>query len=69
MGEIAEDMYDGTMCSDCGMYFQDPYNEDNLYTHDYPVICWDCWDSYSLKKRQQAIKNGYQRALVKTVGD
>lgn len=43
MGEIAEDMIFGRCCSECGQYFIDPDNRDYLYTHGYPVLCWDCW--------------------------
>ena len=41
MGEIAEDMVDGTCCMECGCYFQD--SEGHLFTHGYPVICKECW--------------------------
>lgn len=41
MGEIADDMIDGSCCSECGQYFIDDDSE--LYTHGYPVLCWDCW--------------------------
>lgn len=46
MGEIAEDMIDGTCCSTCGCYFKDPGDE-SLFTHGYPVECWDCWTKKS----------------------
>jgi len=49
MGEVAEDMIDGTCCSYCGQYFCDPEKLDEndqpmLYTHGYPVVCEDCYD-------------------------
>lgn len=49
MGEIAEDMLDGTMCSLCGCYFAKEKNIEGadvptLYTHGYLVACWDCWE-------------------------
>ena len=43
MGEIAEDMLDGSMCSFCGVYFEQP-ETDGIYVHGYPVACDDCWD-------------------------
>ena len=56
MGEIADDMVDGTCCSICGQYFKDPDKENSSYTHGYPVACWDCWDNDC----------GYARAVVET---
>jgi len=54
MGEIAEDILDGTCCAICGMYFIDEQNQEKmgtdkqneaiLYSHGYPVACWDCYD-------------------------
>lgn len=44
MGEIAEDMLDGSCCSLCGCYFKYPEEEDWIYTHEYPVACKDCWE-------------------------
>ena len=44
MGQIADDMIDGTCCSLCGQYFIDSLNNDELYTHGYPVACEDCWE-------------------------
>lgn len=34
MGELAEDMLDGLMCSWCGVYFIKP--------HGHPVVCKSC---------------------------
>ena len=66
MGEMAEDMVDGSACSLCGCYFKHPIKNDagesvGIYTHDYPVVCWDCWKG--LTKEQRKI---YQRAEVET---
>lgn len=44
MGEIADDMIDGTSCSLCGCYFKDPKKEGFAFTHGYPVYCRDCWE-------------------------
>ena len=60
MSEVAEDMTDGTMCSICGIYFEDPDNPDTLYTHGYPVACKDCF-------RAGMRRDGLQKAIVKTV--
>lgn len=62
MGEIAEDLCDGTACQWCGQYFQDPKKKDHLYTHGHPVLCWSCWNSSKPKER-----NGLKKAKVKTV--
>ncbi len=52
MGQIAEDMIDGSCCSLCGQYFQHPKKDKSgesigIYVHEYPVLCWDCWESDS----------------------
>ena len=45
MGEIADDMIDGSSCSLCGCYFKDPDSkEPKGYSHGYPVYCKDCWE-------------------------
>lgn len=44
MGELAEDMIDGSCCSLCGCYFIAENKDDLVYTHGYPVACWDCWE-------------------------
>lgn len=44
MAEIAEDIIDGTACSLCGQYFEDPDNPTQTYTHGYPVVCSSCWN-------------------------
>lgn len=41
---IAEDMVDGSCCSLCGQYFEDKNDGGVLFTHGYPVYCWDCWE-------------------------
>jgi ribosomal protein S27E len=42
MGQIAEDMLDGSCCSLCGQYFEHP--KGGIYVHGYPVVCDDCYD-------------------------
>lgn len=49
MGQHADDQIEGTACSYCGQFFVDdkPHDEDEqpvLFTHGYPVVCWDCFD-------------------------
>lgn len=56
MGEIAEDMIDGSCCSLCGQYFQHP-KADGIYVHDYPVVCWDCWDNLTAKEKKDYVKS------------
>lgn len=57
MGQIADDITDGTICSLCSCFFIGD-KEGECYTHGYPVLCWDCWNELSKKERKQ-----YQRAL------
>lgn len=67
MGEIAEDMIDGTCCAICGCYFADEENmklinsgktdKAVLYTHGYPVACSDCYEEGC----------GYEEAEVDTI--
>jgi hypothetical protein len=59
MGEIADDMIDGTSCSLCGCYFE---KQDSLFIHGYPVVCWDCWDDLTKDEREM-----YQKAETKTL--
>jgi hypothetical protein len=60
MSEIAEDMADGTTCSICGLYFQDPDDPAKAYTHGYPVACKLCF-------RAGMRREGIQKARVKTI--
>ncbi len=65
MGEIADDMIDGTSCSLCGCYFIkeiDDKDPERLYTHGYPVVCWDCWDELTKDERKMC-----QRAETETI--
>ena len=59
MGQIAEDMLDGTCCQICGLFFENPNSvpeKPALYTHGYPVTCWDCWKELSKKERKNQEK-------------
>lgn len=61
MGEIAEDLIDGSACSLCGQYFADPNEDDVIYTHGHPVVCKECWSG--LDKTEKQI---YNKAIVDT---
>lgn len=51
MGEIAEDIMDGTRCDVCGLFFFKKGTED-LYTHEYPATCNDCWREMTPKEQK-----------------
>jgi hypothetical protein len=53
VGDMADDMVDGTTCSWCGCYFQDPEDPDVLFTHGYPVVCKDCRKGHSEKELER----------------
>ena len=61
MGEISEDMLDGSCCELCGQYFRHPDYDDSIYVHENPVVCWDCWRELSKQERKL-----YQKAKVET---
>lgn len=44
MGQIADDIIDGSCCAFCLMYFEDPEDDDFIYSHGYPVACKECWE-------------------------
>jgi hypothetical protein len=54
MGEIADMMMDGTLCSECGAYVGSEY--------DCPTLCDDCRKEYKInsknnkKKKQNKLK-------------
>ena len=62
MGQMADDIVEGTTCTLCGMFFENT-ETDEIYTHGYPVVCWDCWKHLSKRDRKE-----YQRALMPTLG-
>lgn len=55
MGQISEDILDGSCCQICCCYFKHP-KVDGIYVHDYPVVCWDCWDELSEEERKPYVK-------------
>lgn len=62
MGEIADDMIDGTSCELCGCYFIDPQDEDKLFTHGHPAVCKSCWNGLTKDE-----KKNHQRAIADTL--
>jgi len=58
MGQRAEDMLCGWMCSDCGIFF--------VSEHGYPVLCKSCACDCSKKDRERL---GFGVATLKEVGD
>lgn len=54
MGQVAEDMVDGTCCDSCGCYFRDA--KDKLYTHEHPATCWDCWADLTDEEKEHHTK-------------
>jgi hypothetical protein len=45
MGQLAEDILDGSMCDSCGTCFKQP--------HGHPVTCKSCWKSMKPDERKQ----------------
>ncbi len=69
MGQMADDMIDGTTCSWCGCYFMHPTKKDHLYTHEYPAVCHECyrdWKEYDGGTKAKLTELGLQIALVGT---
>ena len=67
MGEIEDDMTDGTCCWQCGAYFKNEHDPAACFTHGYPVICRGCWSELDKHQRRAAKINGLQRAIAKTL--
>ena len=63
MGEVAEDMLDGSCCSICGQYFQSDRTDDDgepmIHSHGYPVVCKGCWDKECEGIHQLATQNTF----------
>jgi hypothetical protein len=53
MGQIADDVACGFQCSECGICFDGE--------HGYPVLCHDCYDSYT---DEVGKKPGLPRATI-----
>lgn len=51
MGQITEDILDGSCCDICGIYFSNPKDHHMCYSHGHPAACWDCWDDLSMKEK------------------
>lgn len=43
MGELTDDVLDGSTCEFCGVYFE--------RAHGFPVLCGDCWRGASAADR------------------
>lgn len=56
MGEMAEDIIDGTCCELCLQYFKSDEEEGYAHTHGYPAVCWECWEELTKKQKKQHIK-------------
>lgn len=63
MGQIAEDMADGSCCTECGQYFQHP-KQNAILTHGYPVLCKECYDDY----KEHGVQPDLERATADTFG-
>lgn len=62
MGQIAEDMLDGSCCCICGQYFAHPKKKADgtplgIYVHDYPAVCWVCWGDLSGEEKEGNMKS------------
>lgn len=62
MGEIAEDMLDGSCCELCGSYFEHPKKNRKgesigIYVHEYPVTCWTCWKGLTPQEKSNRNKS------------
>lgn len=56
MGENADDLVEGMVCSWCGLFFAEP--------HGYPVLCHECYDGATKKER-----GGLPRATIRELCD
>lgn len=54
MGQIAEDILDGSMCDICNCYFEHPSG--GIYVHDHPATCEDCWRELDDSEKQEHTK-------------
>lgn len=54
MGEIADDMIEGFMCSHCGTYFDK--------AHGHPVLCYSCFTDETPEERA-----GLGQAYIKEI--
>ena len=50
MGECADDLIDGRVCSWCGVYFRE--------SHGYPVLCHDCYQTWQREGRAGSKRTG-----------
>lgn len=52
MGQVAEDMINGTCCSVCGSLFVEKKDPNVLFEHGYPVACNICYDPHCGYQKQ-----------------
>lgn len=57
MGELANDIINGFMCSWCGICFREE--------HGYPVVCHSC--GKGIKEKELLEKHGVQKAIYKEI--
>lgn len=66
MGEMADDILDGTVYDMCGAFFaatdDDEMNGEAGTSHGHPATCWDCWKRMSKSERKD-----HRRATVPTI--
>lgn len=55
MGQLAEDVVSGFMCSSCGVCFEKE--------HGHPVTCRDCWSHLTPAERKHAPPKAYLKEL------
>lgn len=51
MGELAEDVLDGSCCQLCMSYFED--KEGNIFTHGAPVVCKECYKELTKEEKKE----------------
>lgn len=58
MGQIADDITNGTLCSQCGVFFYD--EKENPFEHGFPVLCWSCYDDGDKESRAGIPRSEYE---------
>lgn len=66
MGEIATDHYKGRCCSECSMYFFDPFRNE-IPEHGIEVLCWDCHEEMMRENISSSVP--MSRSLYPLMGD
>lgn len=63
MGEIADQVIDGSCCELCLTPFSDPGNALAPYSHGYPVVCEMCYSQLTPQDKKH-----HQKAHAPTLG-